>query len=60
MSKHDDYDPVEEVRRSRDRISARFGDDVQAYGEHLMEYQEQFADRLVPPPGRKKVDRPAA
>jgi len=60
MSEHDDYDPVAEVRETRDRISAQFGHDLQAYGEHLMEYQKQFADRLVPPPERKKAERPAA
>lgn len=52
---------VDEVRRRRHEISAQYGHDLQRYGEHLKQWQEQFADRLVdqitvvrtakPPPG---------
>lgn len=38
---------VEEVRRRRAEISARFGDDLDRYGEHLQELQKQYGDRLV-------------
>jgi hypothetical protein len=50
---------VDEVRRNRERIADRFGNDLQKYGEYLREYQKKFADRLVLPPERKKRKRPA-
>ena len=37
-------DPIREIRM---RISERFGHDPVRYGEHLMERQTQFKDRLV-------------
>jgi hypothetical protein len=40
-------DIVEEVREIRRRISAQFDDDPARTVEHYMEYQKQFADRLV-------------
>jgi hypothetical protein len=38
---------VDEVRRRRAELSSRFDDDLQAYGQHLMEYQRQHPGRLV-------------
>ena len=38
---------VDEVRRRRGEISTRFGDDLDRYGEHIRELQEQYRDRLV-------------
>ena len=38
---------VDEVRQRRGEISTRFGDDLDRYGEHLRELQEQYRDRLV-------------
>lgn len=38
---------VEEVRRRRAEISREFGDDLDRYGEHIRELQEQYRDRLV-------------
>jgi hypothetical protein len=38
---------VDEVRRRRSEISARFGDDLDRYVDHLLELQEQYRDRLV-------------
>jgi hypothetical protein len=40
-------DVVEEVREIRRRISAEFDDDPDKIVQHYMEYQKQFADRLV-------------
>ncbi|HEU4882407.1 MAG TPA: hypothetical protein VFT45_09190 [Longimicrobium sp.] len=42
-------DIIEEVREIRRRISAQFDDDPVKLGAYLMEYQKQFADRLVDP-----------
>lgn len=47
-------DVIEEVREIRRRISGRFNDDPVRIVEHYMEYQKQFADRLV---NYDKVDR---
>ena len=38
---------VDEVRRRRAEISARYGDDLDRYGQHLREIQGQYRDRLV-------------
>lgn len=38
---------VDEVRRRRGEISTRFGDDLDRYGEHIRELQDQYRDRLV-------------
>ncbi|HET7229077.1 MAG TPA: hypothetical protein VFJ16_03710 [Longimicrobium sp.] len=51
---------IEEVRRVREQIADRFGNDVRKYGEYLDDYQKKFGDRLVLPPPRRKRDRPAA
>jgi hypothetical protein len=40
-------DPIEEIREIRRRISERFGHDPQRLGEHYIEYQKKFADRLI-------------
>jgi signal transduction protein with GAF and PtsI domain len=40
-------DAVEEVRAVRRAISKEFDHDHRKYLEHLLEYQKQFADRLV-------------
>jgi len=47
MRRNPDGPLVEEVRRRRHEISEEFGHDVRRYGEHLKEFQERFADRLV-------------
>lgn len=39
--------PIEEIYEIRLRISARYGNDVRRLGEHYMEYQKQFSDRLI-------------
>lgn len=38
---------VDEVRQRRTEISARYGDDLDRYGQHLRELQGQYRDRLV-------------
>jgi hypothetical protein len=38
---------VDEVRRRRRELSARYGDDVRQYAEHLKQVQCQYASRLV-------------
>jgi hypothetical protein len=43
----DDGPIVDEVRLRREEISARFGDDLDRYFEHIRELQEQHQDRLV-------------
>lgn len=52
-------DVIEEVREIRRRISAQFDDDPIKLGEYLMEYQKQFADRLVYP-GTRPSGKPEA
>ncbi len=42
--------PVEEVWRVRDQISAECGYDVARLFKHLRELEKRHADRLVPPP----------
>jgi hypothetical protein len=56
MDEHDG--PVEEVRRTRERISARFDHDAEKYGEYLSEYQKKFGDRLVLLPDGDEPGRP--
>jgi hypothetical protein len=62
MSKHEESDPlIDEIRAIRAQISHEHGDDVERLGKHHMEYQKQFADRLIsPPPAPKKQDKSAA
>jgi phosphoserine phosphatase len=38
---------VEEVRRRRMEISARFDHDLEKYAAHLKEIQRQYQDRVV-------------
>jgi hypothetical protein len=40
-------DAIEEVREVRRQMWAEFDNDPRKYYEHLLEYQKQFADRLV-------------
>jgi hypothetical protein len=54
-------DAVEEVRKIRREISARFDHDPFRLAEFYMEYQEQFADRLIRADEEKsRRGRPAA
>lgn len=41
---------IDEIREIRRRIWERHGNDPKRVVEHYIEYQKQFADRLVPPP----------
>jgi len=51
MSYGEDADElIEEIREIRRRIWERHGNDPKRVVEHYIEYQKQFADRLVPPP----------
>lgn len=62
MSEHDTPDPlIDEIYETRKRISREHGDDIDRLVEHYMEYEKQFADRLIsaPPPARKQ-DKSAA
>ncbi|HEU0053229.1 MAG TPA: hypothetical protein VFQ39_08620 [Longimicrobium sp.] len=43
----EDIDPIEEIYERRRRLSDRFDNDPRRIGEFLMEYQKQFADRLI-------------
>jgi phosphoserine phosphatase len=43
----DDSPIVEEVRRRRMEISARFDHDLEKYAAHLKEVERQYADRVV-------------
>lgn len=43
-------DAIEEVRAVRRQIWAEFDNDPYKYYEHLLEYQKQFADRLITSP----------
>lgn len=63
MSKREEPDPlIDEIREIRARISREHGDDVRRLGEYYMEYQKQFADRLIstPPPAPPTGDKSAA
>lgn len=51
---------VDEVRQVRHEISARFGHDPVRLIEYLMEFQEQYRDRLVNPPKLPDADKPEA
>jgi hypothetical protein len=44
---------VEEVRKHRDEIAARFDYDVKAIVEHLRERQRRGGRRVVSPPPRR-------
>lgn len=51
---------VEDVRRRRSEISARFGDDLELYGKHLMELQKTYRDRLVGQIAVVPLERPSS
>ena len=38
---------VDEVRRRRHEISARFGHDLKVYAKHLKEIEEKYRSRVV-------------
>jgi hypothetical protein len=44
---NDDGPIVDEVRERRMEISEQFDHDLERYIKHLIEYQEQFRERLV-------------
>jgi hypothetical protein len=51
MKHRDCSDPLlEEIWRIRRKIAAEHGNDPKRLVAHYIEYQKQFADRLVPPP----------
>jgi hypothetical protein len=53
-------DPViDEVREVRHQISARFDHDPERLVAYYVEYQKQFADRLLVSGDRKRI-KPAA
>ena len=59
VGEEDESDPpIDEIRAIRARISRENGDDVRRLSEYLIEYQKQFADRLISTPPNK--DKPAA
>lgn len=53
---------VDEVRKRRHEISARYGHDLIAYARHLKEIEEQHRDRVVSqvtvvaPPSKSRDD----
>ncbi|HLL81255.1 MAG TPA: hypothetical protein VK420_01335 [Longimicrobium sp.] len=51
---------VDEVRQIRREMSARFGHDPVRLVEYLMEFQEQYRDRLVDPPPLPESGKSAA
>jgi hypothetical protein len=51
---------VDEVRQIRHEMSARFGHDPVRLIEYLMEFQEQYRDRLVDPPPLSESGKSAA
>jgi hypothetical protein len=63
MENQETGDPtLEEIWAIREKIAAEHGYDLKRLVEHLMEYEKQFADRLVSPPRRhdKPSRKPAA
>ena len=61
MSDHDDP-LLDEIREIRRRLAEKHGNDPVRIGEHLMEFQQQFKDRLVSKRdlARKSDDKSAA
>lgn len=54
-------DPImDEVRQIRHEMSARFGHDPARLVEYLMEFQEQYRDRLVNAPKPPETGKSAA
>jgi hypothetical protein len=52
--------PIEEVWRIRDELSAEYGYDVRRIFAALREEEKQYGDRLVQPPSRRTATEPAA
>jgi len=50
--------PIDEIREIRHQISAKFDHDPAKLVAYLMEYQQQFRDRLIYDPAAK-LDEPA-
>ena len=44
-------EPLEEIWEIRRQLFAEFDNDFSRYGAHLIKLQEQYRDRLIPPPG---------
>jgi hypothetical protein len=58
---YESTDPaLEEIWAIRERTAAEFGYDVDRIAQAHMEYEKRFGDRILPPPDRKKVERPTA
>lgn len=55
-------DPVEEARRIREEISARFDHDPERLFQHYLGFREQFRDRMISSHNdpRRKDDKSAA
>jgi hypothetical protein len=54
-------DPViDEIREIRHEISRRFAHDPSRLVEYYREFQEQYADRLLPGPASQGKGRPGA
>lgn len=62
MRNEDFDDPVEEIRRIREQISARFDHDPERLFRYYLEFQEQFRDRMLSSHNdpRRKDDKSAA
>jgi hypothetical protein len=53
-------DPViDEIREIRHRISAKYDHDPAKLVAYLMQYQEQFKDRLIYDPAEQSAAQPA-
>jgi len=52
--------PIEEVWRIRDELSAEYGYDVHRIFAALREEEKKYGDRLVQPPSRRAATEPAA
>ena len=46
---------IERVRKARHEISAKYGHDTRKLVQHYIEYQKQFADRLVTTPRKARA-----
>lgn len=58
---HESGDPlIDEIRRVRHEISARFDHDPQKLVAYYMELQEQHRERLLSPPEAEEPGQPAA
>ncbi|MCX6930608.1 MAG: hypothetical protein NT154_46495 [Verrucomicrobia bacterium] len=54
-----DENPIEEIWRIRDELSAEYGYDVHRIFAALREEEKQHGDRLVQPPVRSVPSKPA-